>query len=77
MEALKINCIISRYDETITEPPFKTIRLSTCEVVRPLTDNGGEKFFENIKNACKTQGYKAKFYTLTSEPRFTFEIVVY
>jgi hypothetical protein len=77
MEALKINCIISRYDETITEPPFKTIRLSTCEVVRPLTDNGGEKFFENIKSACKKQGYNAKFYTSTKEKGFTFEIVVY
>lgn len=77
MESLKINCIISRYDETITEPPFKTIRLSTCKVVRPLTDNGGEKFFENIKSECKKQGYNAKFYTSTTEPGFTFEVVVY
>ena len=77
MESLKINCIISRYDETITEPPFKTIRLSTCEVVRPLTDNGGEQFFENIKSECKKQGFNAKFYTSSENPKFTFEIVVY
>ena len=41
------------------------------------TDNGGEKFFENIQTACKAQGYNAKFYTSTKEKGFTFEIVVY
>ena len=34
-------CIISRYDETITEPPFLTIPLDTIDVLEPQFDIGG------------------------------------
>jgi hypothetical protein len=76
MSTLK-KCIISIYDETITEPPYLTIPIDTVEVYQPEKDNLGEQFYENLKDSCRTKGYLFKFYSLSKDKNFDYEIVVY
>ena len=61
----KVRCMISRYDETITEPPFDTIQISEMEVEVPRVDNLGERFYMNLVKELKLQGYRIKYYTLS------------
>ena len=70
-------CIISRYDETINEPPYLTIPIDSVEVTRPEIDNYGENFYNVLNKACKNKGYVFKFYTSSSENDIDYEIVVY
>ena len=70
-------CVISRYDETIKEPPFLTIPLDTVEVIEPENDNGGVEFAARLMSACSMKGYIFKFYTSCSKREEDYEIVVY
>ena len=76
MDKIK-NCIIARYDETIKEPPFLTIKLDTVKVSEPELNDLGVAFAMRLKLACRLMGYNFKFYTMSSEEGFDYEIVVY
>lgn len=77
MENVLKKCIIARYDESIKEPPFLTIKIDETEVLEPNIDNGGVLFAERLKLACREKGYIFKFYTLSKENNFDYEIVVF
>jgi len=70
-------CIISRYDETISEPPFLTIQIDEIEVIQPEIDYLGEKFCEILKQACLAKKYILRFYTNSENKKYDYEIVVY
>lgn len=76
METLK-KCVVSRYDETITEPPYKTIPIDTFEVHQPDVDDGGVEFYIRLFNECEKKNYKFKFYSLSSDKKFDYNVVVY
>ena len=70
--------MISRYDETITKPPYLTIQIDEVEVEYPEVDDLGEEFARRLIFACKLKGYDFKFYTSSSENSdYDYEIVVY
>jgi len=75
----KIKCIISRYDETITEPPYLTIKLDEVEVFEPedTHDDLGARFAYRLEKACKEKGYEFKFNTKSDSDEYDYEIVVY
>ena len=71
-------CIVSRYDETITEPPFKTNPIDEIEVYQPDNDDGGVVFADRLISACKEKGYRFKFYTMhRKDDGLDYEVVVY
>jgi hypothetical protein len=70
-------CVISRYDETIKESPFLTIPIDSVEVYQPKIDHLGEELYERLRGACRSKGYVFKFYTLSEDKNFDYEIVVY
>lgn len=69
-------CVITRYDETITEPPFLTIEIDKVEVVKPETDDLGEEFVNRLISACNMKGYAFRFYSRSENENFDYEIVV-
>jgi hypothetical protein len=69
-------CVIARYDDSIKEPPFKTIIIDDIEVLMPENDGGGEEFAHRLIAACKDKGYSFRFYCSSSEKDVDFEIVV-
>ena len=75
MEILK-KCIITRYDETIKEPPFLTIPIDKVDVLKPENDEGGSEFADRLREACFNKGYLFKFYTTCSKKDVDFELVV-
>jgi len=77
METVK-KCKISRYDETIKEPPFLTIQIDKMEVKQPEKDNLGEEFAERLRYCCRMKGYQFKFYTMCSDDKdYDYNVVVY
>jgi len=70
-------CIISRYDTTITKPPYLTIPIDKTEVEQPENDEGGVEFAARLTAACSMKGYIFKFYTMCSKREEDYEIVVY
>lgn len=70
-------CIISRYDESIKEPPFLTIPIDNVEVPKPENDEGGVEFAARLKAACRSRGYVFKFYTTCSRDDIDYELVVF
>ena len=56
METKKI-CTIERYDETIKEPPFLTIKIDETEVYEPEVDDGGVDFANRLHRACYEKGF--------------------
>jgi len=70
-------CIIAKYDKTIKEPPYLTIKINEIEVLEPKEDDLGSLFAKILKQACIDKGYIFKFYTLSREKNFDYEIVVY
>jgi hypothetical protein len=68
--------MISRYDETIKEPPYSTIQIDKTLIEKPDVDNLGEEFYNRIYNQCSKLGYRVKFYTISTHPDFDYEIVV-
>ena len=69
--------MISRYDKTIQEPPFLTIQIDKKLVEKPEEDNLGEIFCERIRQGWKAIGYHFKFYTMSDNANFDYEVVVY
>lgn len=72
-----IKCIITRYDKTITEPPYQTKQIDTIEFEKPIDDKYGIEFFTRLTNICKEKGYKIKFYRFSSKLGIDYEVVVY
>lgn len=71
-------CLISRYDESIKEPPFLTINIDEMVVEKPENDTLGEKFADILYKECFNKGYVFKFYTTISENKdFDYEVVVH
>ena len=70
-------CVISKYDASITEPPFLTIPIDECIVDVPEWDEGGVIFADNLKAACTAKGHTFKFYTMSEKENYDFDIVVY
>ena len=70
-------CVITRYDETIKEPPYLTIPIDKVDVFEPEVDKGGVKFASRLHNACDRKGYFFKFYTMCSKnDKYDYKIVV-
>jgi hypothetical protein len=65
--------MISRYDETIHQPPFLTIQIDQMEV----PENLGGEFFESLIYGCRMKGYRFKFYTMSENKDYDYEVVVY
>jgi hypothetical protein len=76
METLK-KCQITRYDETINEPPYVTIPFDKMEILKPEHDKLGEEFCERLIRTCKSKGYIFRFYTISNNKDFDYEVVVY
>ncbi len=70
-------CIISRYDETITKPPYLTIPIDSIEVTQPENDHLGEEFAGILMRACSHKGYTFRFYTMSTEEGSDYNIVVF
>jgi hypothetical protein len=68
--------MITRYDDTIKEPPYLTIQIDKMLVEKPESDNLGEEFCERIRQGCSLQGYQFKFYTMSSNPEYDYEVIV-
>ncbi|QHB38692.1 hypothetical protein HWC88_gp07 [Flavobacterium phage vB_FspS_hattifnatt9-1] len=68
--------MITRYDDKIKEPPYLTIQIDKMLVEKPEHDNLGEEFCERIRQGCRGRGYQFKFYTLSTNPEFDYEVVV-
>ena len=75
-EEEKVRCMISRYDETITEPPFDTIQIGEMEVEVPRVDHLGVMFYRNLCKECINQGYNIKAYTKSDKLGFKYNIIV-
>tara|TARA_R110000751_G_scaffold96881_1_gene188773 strand:+ start:42 stop:278 length:237 start_codon:yes stop_codon:yes gene_type:complete len=75
-EVEKVRCMISRYDETIKEAPFETIQIGEMEVEVPKVDHLGQEFFMNLVKELKLQGYRIKFYTLSTKVGFKYNVIV-
>jgi hypothetical protein len=75
MEVIK-KCKISRYDGTITKPPYVTIQIDKMEVKQPEKDNLGEEFVERLIQGCVINGYQFKFYTMSEDKDYDYEVVV-
>ena len=52
------------------------IQIDKMLVEQPEHDNLGEEFCERIRQGCRGQGYQFKFYTLSTNPEFDYEVVV-
>lgn len=76
MDTIK-KCKITRYDETITEPPYLTIQIDSIEIPQPEKDNLGEEFAERLRSGCRMKGYTFKFYTMSRDADYDYELVVY
>ena len=72
-------CIITRYDNTITEPPFLTIELAEFKIYEPNKESDylGTRFADLLINACRLRDYRFKFYTMSSKEGYDYEVVVY
>ena len=70
-------CRITKYDASITKPPYETVDIGTMEVIRPKIDEGGVLFADNLREGCRKQGHDFKFYTSSSKDEFDYEVVVY
>ena len=69
---------ITRYDETITEPPYETIKIDEFVIVKPLNDHLGELFWDKIFRECIRKGYYPKFFTSCSDDEnYDYEVVVF
>lgn len=77
MDTIK-KCKITRYDDTITEPPYLTIKIDEMTVVKPEIDYLGEVFADRLDVGCSEKGYTFKFYSSCSDDEnFDYEVVVY
>jgi hypothetical protein len=68
--------MISRYDETIKERPYLTVKIDEMVVRKPDVDYLGSGFCDIIRMECLQRGYEFSFYTSSSNPEFDYEVVV-
>jgi hypothetical protein len=68
---------ISRYDESIKEPPFRTIIFDEVEILSPTNDFLGEELWLRLQLACNRKGYRVKFYTTSTHADYHYEAVVF
>ena len=72
------NCIIPRYDKTITRPPFLTIPIDTVQVPEPISNGDGRhEFALRLTAACRMFGHTFKFYSMSEQEGVDYELVVY
>jgi len=76
MESIK-KCMICVYDGSITQPPFLTIQIDEIEVLKPEEDNYGELFAKALRIGCQNKGYRFRFYTMSKNKDYDYEIVVH
>jgi hypothetical protein len=69
--------MISRYDRSITKPPYLTIKIDSMLINKPKNDDLGELFYELLKRECTERGYKFKYYTLPEDTEFDYEVIVH
>jgi hypothetical protein len=69
--------VISRYDESVKGAPYKIIKIAETEIIEPQTDFLGEIFCKALYDKCREMGYKFKFYTISSNPNYDYEVFVY
>ena len=72
-----VKCRVQRYDPDVTEPPFEFITLGELEIDKPDVDYLGEQFAENLSKGCYEAGYAFKFYSLSDEDDYVFNVTVY
>jgi len=70
-------CEITRYDPTIENPPFLTLHLENVQIVDPEIDYLGEERRTRLECACRSKGYRMKFWSLSQKKEYDYEIVVY
>lgn len=71
---MKVKCVITRYDDKIKKPPFKTIKVDETTIKE---NKDGNERLNRLKGACTALGYTLKFYTLADENTgYKYEIVV-
>lgn len=73
-------CIVTRYDETIKEPPFLTIPIDEFVVMEPedTHDDLGVRFARSLRDACNRKGYFFQCYTNgRKHGDYDYEVVVY
>ena len=69
------NCRIQKYDPAVTEPPHTFITLGEVTVDAP-EDDDGTLLYMNLHAACMRLGYSFRFYSLSLDPKYHFDIVV-
>lgn len=73
----KKRCKITKYDETIKEPPYLTVYVDATTVEEPdFVDQGGVEFHLRLRSACHSLGHEMKFYTLSNDNLFDYELVI-
>lgn len=77
MSETRVKCILAKYDDTITEAPFKTIKIDEFEVNVPSEDDGGVILAGRLHMACANKGYTMQFYTSSDVEGYTYEVVIY
>lgn len=77
MEKILRTCVVTRYDDTIHKPPFKTIEITSIQVFEPIKNDSGVEFADNLMNGCKVIGETMRFYTSSSLEKYDYEIVVF
>ena len=70
-------CMLTVYDESIVEPPFLTIKIGEMSVDQPDVDDLGEIFAERLRVSCNALGYRFKFYSISEDKNYDYEVVVY
>lgn len=70
-------CKITRYDETIKEPPYLTIQIDEMFIMQPKDDHLGETFSLRLYTGCIMKGYSFRFYSNSEDENYDYEVVVY
>jgi hypothetical protein len=74
---MRVVCQIEKYDENVTEAPFKFITLEEyIQVDKPENDPGGCKFASILNHLCYDYGYIFRFYSTCNIPGIDYTIVV-
>ena len=61
---------------TVTEPPLEFITLDSFEVIEPDVDSLGEELYERLYAGCRMLGYVMKFYSLSTDEEYDYDVTV-
>ena len=76
MSTVKVK--IKKYDASVTEPPFQFITLGEFECDEKAEDDrGGVDFARTLHRNCSAQGHRMKFYSLSSDEGYDYDVCVY